>query len=162
MTAAELVRRLGAQGIRLFVRNGQLRYRGPREAVTEEVLDLLGRHKKLLVGWLDPRGKPMANLLARLCDHGVWAAWDGEAVVFREHESGSLESVDWELISELRARKDELVAFLQKSEDELTIAEKDALGYRCTLTDEDPRALLLEIVAQPDTFEEPRDRGLKR
>ena len=130
MTAAELHGRLAAQGIRLSARDGQLCYRGPRDAVTDDVLDLLKRHKKLLVEWLDPRGKPIAHLLGRLCGYGVWASRDGKAVVFREHRAGSLALVDEILISELRAREDQLVAFLQKTENELADGELDALGYR--------------------------------
>ena len=160
MTAAELVRRLTAQGIRLSVWEGELRYRGPKEAVTQEVLAALKRHKAILVSYLNPRAKPIPWLLAHLADRGVWIALDETGHPrFQRHEDADLDGVDEAVIGELHARADELVAWLKKPVKELTDAELEALGYRRPLPD---RVLdeMLEDLAEPDAHEA-REEGTR-
>ena len=75
----------------------------------------------------------IVGLVGRLAAGGAWFSVEGERV--RYHGPQRLLTDALRVFVE--ARREDLVAFLRKTEDEMTIAEKEALGYRRTLTDEE-------------------------
>ena len=54
MRAAEFVERLAGQGVRLSVEGGDLKFRGPRSALTPKTLDRLKAHKAEVIAYLRP------------------------------------------------------------------------------------------------------------
>jgi len=52
VTAAELVGRLAAQGARLSVQEGRLRYHGPAAVLTDELRQVLQQRKEELLAFL--------------------------------------------------------------------------------------------------------------
>ena len=58
MRAAEFVEGLADQGVRLSVEGGDLKYRGPRAALTPETLDRLKAHKAEVIAHLRPAPEP--------------------------------------------------------------------------------------------------------
>lgn len=55
MTEAAIISELEVLGVRLWVENAQLRYRGPAGALTDRHRDLLRAHKSGLIEWLSAR-----------------------------------------------------------------------------------------------------------
>ena len=58
MRAAEFVEGLADQGVRLSVEGGDLKYRGPRAALTPETLDRLKAHKAEVIAHLRHAPEP--------------------------------------------------------------------------------------------------------
>ncbi|MDP8952502.1 MAG: hypothetical protein M3N18_09730 [Actinomycetota bacterium] len=58
MTPLELVEALAAKGVRLYVEEGALKYRGPKSALTPETLARLKAHKAEVIAHLRPAPEP--------------------------------------------------------------------------------------------------------
>jgi hypothetical protein len=132
-------------GGRLSVAQGAIEYEGPLAPLTPRVREQIRAHRAALVRRLTP--PRIAELLAHLAAHGVWVGLeDGGRPRLHAHTGADLDGVDAGVIDQLHDRVEELVAFLGKTEDELTAKELAALGYRQTLPDE----VLDEVFADRD------------
>ena len=68
MTAADLILDLRKHPVELFVVDGRLKFRGPKEAITPEVKGLLSEHKAELIKLLslDDRERSIEDLEVRI------------------------------------------------------------------------------------------------
>ena len=121
-----LLTRIASIGGRLRIVGGSLKYEGPAGRLTQELREEIRHHKTPLVARLR---RPVAELVGQLSAAGLWFRIEDEWPSLEAGDAAELDIAE-EVVDELVGREEELVAFLRKTEAEMTDAELDALDCR--------------------------------